>query len=72
MESILSITNSQKIIVRVESISRFLVFAQEQKNFYQKKKFYGMERLPGELLFSEGTFHQNRLKSSYLKSRINI
>ena len=72
MESILSIKNSQKIIVRAESISRFLDFAQSAVKPLSKEEVLWHGTSPRGIALSEETLNLNRLKSSYLESRINV
>ena len=72
MEGILSIKISQKIIVRAESFSRFLYFAQSAVKPLSKEEVLWHGTSPGRIALSEETLNLNRLKSSYLESRINV
>ena len=72
MESILSITNSLKIIVRAESKKESLNFAQSAVKPLSKEEVLWHGTSPRGIAFSEETLNPNRLKSSYLKSRINV
>jgi len=72
MESILSLKYSQKIIVTAESISRFLDFAQSAVKPLSKEEVLWHGTSPQGITLSEETLNLNRLKSSYLKSRINV
>ena len=72
MESILSLTNSLKIIVRAESKEESLNFALSAVKPLSKEEVLWHGTSPRGFAFSEETLNPYRLKSSYLKSRINI
>ena len=72
MESILSITNSLKIIVRAESKKESLNFALSAVKPLSKEEVLWHGTSPRGIAFSEETLNPNRLKSSCLKSRINV
>ena len=72
MESILSITNSLKIIVRAESKEESLNFALSAVKPLSKEEVLWHGTSPQGIAISEETLNLNRLKSSCLKSKIIV